>query len=153
MIQSHAKDTHISRVKDIVNNISELEPLFYSKENILPNMQRIKRSTDNAADAFKHAPELASWKLKNMSKRPKRIAFTEIKKTGHILNPLSPENCGTSIVGRKVTGGNETEKGKWPWIVQLSEAIENNANKHLCGGVLISETHVLLAAHCFDNFR
>ena len=39
-------------------------------------------------------------------------------------------------------------EGKWPWIAHLSVLLKNGSTFQ-CSGVLISDNHVLTAAHCF----
>jgi len=45
---------------------------------------------------------------------------------------------------KRTVGGLLSKKGQWPWMV----AIHNFVDGNLCGGVLISDQHVLTAAHC-----
>jgi len=48
----------------------------------------------------------------------------------------------------RVVGGEETKLNEWPWQVAL---VYNN--KFFCGGSLISDRHILTAAHCvFGSF-
>ena len=79
--------------------------------------------------------------------------FGNTRRTGYRRHPiLSSETCGVglSVPDLKLVGGKEAHKGEWPWMVQLSFNEEQRGpGKHLCGGVLISETHILIAAHCF----
>ncbi|NP_001166087.1 serine protease 70 precursor [Nasonia vitripennis] len=44
---------------------------------------------------------------------------------------------------KRIVGGHPTVQGEWPWIAGLF-----NAGRHICGGSLIDEIHVLTAAHC-----
>uniref|UniRef100_A0A8D8WI97 Serine protease easter n=1 Tax=Cacopsylla melanoneura TaxID=428564 RepID=A0A8D8WI97_9HEMI len=66
---------------------------------------------------------------------------------------LPPKNsCGTNGLGtqtesEKIVGGYETKLGEIPWIVQYGEK-PNGTFQLVCGGNLISERYVLIAAHC-----
>ncbi|CAN7939572.1 unnamed protein product, partial [Ixodes hexagonus] len=42
----------------------------------------------------------------------------------------------------RIYGGREAIPGSWPWQAQVYEG------SHICGGVLITDQHVLTAAHC-----
>jgi hypothetical protein len=54
----------------------------------------------------------------------------------------------------KVINGDDAAEGAWPWMVALLyNPIENSADAHYCGGVLIGEQHVLTAAHCVVQFN
>lgn len=46
----------------------------------------------------------------------------------------------------KIVGGKEAEENQWPWQVALYED-----DAWFCGGSLISENYVLIAAHCVDG--
>ncbi|KAL3191060.1 hypothetical protein MRX96_019295 [Rhipicephalus microplus] len=39
---------------------------------------------------------------------------------------------------------------EWPWMASIMEYNQRKSPDYLCAGVLISERHVLTAAHCFD---
>lgn len=43
----------------------------------------------------------------------------------------------------RIVGGHTTQQGEWPWIAGLF-----NAGRHICGGSLIDDMHILTAAHC-----
>ncbi|XP_004479479.2 prostasin isoform X2 [Dasypus novemcinctus] len=54
-------------------------------------------------------------------------------------------SCGMASQAR-ITGGDSTAQGHWPWQVSITyNAI------HVCGGSLVSEDWVLSAAHCFPR--
>ena len=46
-----------------------------------------------------------------------------------------------------VVGGIDSEKNAWPWLAALLRP-SNSGSGQYCGASLISETHVLTAAHC-----
>ena len=46
-----------------------------------------------------------------------------------------------------VVGGIDSEKNAWPWLAALLRPSTSGSGQY-CGASLISETHVLTAAHC-----
>lgn len=53
--------------------------------------------------------------------------------------------CGVSTVARvRIVDGQPAEPKEWPWMV----ALLRDRERHFCGGVLITDLHVLTAAHC-----
>ena len=58
--------------------------------------------------------------------------------------------CGQNNVSR-IVGGYEAEPHSWPWMAAIFIKIDSNRYK-FCGGSVISNWHVLSAAHCaFDK--
>ena len=55
-------------------------------------------------------------------------------------------NCGIPNRPNRIFGGNETDPNEYPWVVFLEIG-----RSSLCGGALISNYHVLTAAHCVDD--
>merc|ERR1719431_97005 len=55
-------------------------------------------------------------------------------------------NCGIPNRPNRIFGGNETDPNEYPWVVFLEIG-----RSSLCGGALISNQHVLTAAHCVDD--
>ncbi|RZC35862.1 Trypsin and/or DUF316 domain containing protein, partial [Asbolus verrucosus] len=67
--------------------------------------------------------------------------------------PKSP-NCGFSNVTiPRIINGVPAKLGEFPWIVALGYRNSKNPEqpKWLCGGSLITDKHVLTAAHCVHN--
>ncbi|KAL1490932.1 hypothetical protein ABEB36_011601 [Hypothenemus hampei] len=62
--------------------------------------------------------------------------------------------CGT-VAQRAapfILNGEDTSPGQWPWHVALYVSYEAEL-KYNCGGTLISESHVITAAHCVTKPR
>jgi secreted trypsin-like serine protease len=51
----------------------------------------------------------------------------------------------------KITGGHPADPGEFPWIAAL--ITRRDADGAFCGGVLITDRHVLSAAHCSNRIR
>ena len=55
--------------------------------------------------------------------------------------------CG--IKGRdKIVGGDTADKGEWPWQILLLRNNLGGGRRGLCGGAIITQSHVITAAHC-----
>lgn len=63
-------------------------------------------------------------------------------------------DCGVRPIREgRIVGGRESQFGDWPWQVLVKEsAFIGLFTKNKCGGVLISDRHVLTAAHCQPGF-
>ncbi|CAH1955572.1 unnamed protein product [Acanthoscelides obtectus] len=64
---------------------------------------------------------------------------------------LSPPDCGFSNhSASRVVGGVPAKLGQFPWMVVLGYRNPRNPNrpKWLCGGTMITDVHILTAAHC-----
>jgi len=61
-----------------------------------------------------------------------------------LLNSVT--NCGNKG-NPKVSGGKTARPGDFPWVALLKYKI-NDPRPFRCGGSLISERHILTAAHC-----
>ncbi|XP_019865700.2 venom protease [Aethina tumida] len=63
--------------------------------------------------------------------------------------------CGIPIEGKSVTETKTSSIQEWPWMAalyrpkQMSEGIE----QQFCGGAVITDSHILTAAHCTNNLK
>ncbi|XP_034179310.1 venom protease [Osmia lignaria lignaria] len=64
--------------------------------------------------------------------------------------PERPRGCGTSSNGRtRLVGGEPADPREWPWMVALLRKDQTQ----FCGGVLVTDRHVLTAAHCVNRYE
>merc|ERR1719438_246538 len=77
--------------------------------------------------------------------RPSTEAPTTRPSTEAPTTTSSLCSCGQVNRGTRIVGGQETEVNEYPWQVGL---VSSSGRSPWCGGSLISNQHVLTAAHC-----
>ncbi|KAI9564714.1 hypothetical protein GHT06_008455 [Daphnia sinensis] len=64
--------------------------------------------------------------------------------------PTVKKGCGELMKQTtRIVGGVPADKGEWPWMA----ALLRDKTDQYCGGVLITDQHILTASHCVDNFK
>jgi len=71
-------------------------------------------------------------------------------------NPTSAptRECGTNAkrFQTRIVGGRPADPDEWPWLAALVHK-DGRGSGQYCGATLISDTHVLTAAHCIKPFK
>lgn len=62
----------------------------------------------------------------------------------------SQAECGKRPILPRVVGGTDVVPNSWPWQISL-RVFSRGKLYHICGGSLISPTHVVTAAHCVEK--
>lgn len=71
--------------------------------------------------------------------------------TPRIVNRPEQRGCGiTTRQFPRITGGRPAEPDEWPWMAAL---LREGYSYVWCGGVLITDRHVLTAAHCLEKLK
>ena len=60
------------------------------------------------------------------------------------------EVTGDTIVTQKIINGVEAKPNEFPWQVAL---VKSGLHTPICGGTIISEKHILTAAHCTSDIE
>lgn len=50
----------------------------------------------------------------------------------------------------RIVGGQDADPNEWPWLAAI---MYKTSKKSFCGATLITDTHVITAAHCVDRFK
>ncbi|XP_077294942.1 proclotting enzyme-like [Arctopsyche grandis] len=76
------------------------------------------------------------------------IEENEIEDNNVGITPF--RGCGISSRYRpKIVGGQPADPKEWPWMV----ALLRSQNINFCGGALVTNRHIISAAHCTNGFK
>ncbi|XP_066251859.1 uncharacterized protein [Euwallacea similis] len=84
------------------------------------------------------------------------VAIIPTTETSHIRDPtvISTATDANDICGKPITtnqlivNGETVPRGAYPWLVAIFRQLENLSLSYICSGSLISDRHVVTAAHC-----
>jgi len=64
-----------------------------------------------------------------------------------------PEECGQTNAGsNRIVNGRPAKRNAWPWIAALGYTDPNSGDvTYLCGATLVTDRHVVTAAHCIRD--
>ena len=60
--------------------------------------------------------------------------------------------AGDEAITGRVASGSTTRAGSHPWLAGIHLATPSGDTRHYCGAIVLSEMHVLTAAHCVASF-
>lgn len=111
---------------------------------ILPILNTVDLRSNQCIDESFEGPD-------GMNTLPKAVTekcvFTEVD--GLKFKKLLDIDCGnTFFKNNLIYGGNKTKPKQWPFLVGILQKFEKT---FICGGSLISNKHVLTAAHCVET--
>ncbi|KAM6220903.1 transmembrane protease serine 11D-like [Rhynchocyon petersi] len=116
-------------------------------------VMKFKFSRNNNGVSMKSRIEAVIHKMLDNSGNLEIDPSTEVTSiTGQDAAYILTSECGArpdliTLSDERIIGGTKTEEGDWPWQVGLQVN-----NVHHCGGILISNTWILTAAHCFNRY-
>ena len=91
--------------------------------------------------------------LKQRKKRSSLKVTNTKKDEAEITQGSGLDYCGSTMpTNQNIASAARMVTNNWPWMAQLSVQ-KKDGQDLICGGALISEIHVLTAAHCFDSLR
>ncbi|XP_063235397.1 venom protease-like [Bacillus rossius redtenbacheri] len=86
----------------------------------------------------------------NTTTRPAGAVVPRPTNRPPVTTPSANRGCGvSSLQGARIVGGQPADLKEWPWMVALVRA----PDLQFCGGVLVTDRHVLTAAHCVQSME
>jgi len=129
----------------------QYQPFFNGPQNFYQQQQMTNVDGQKWYYSSNQQPSAYSWYWTNQDLPSSN--FFKNTLPAHQADQLSNWACGrTQITNRfaRIMGGQDAVPHSYPWMVSLAKRSLNNL--HLCGGVLITQRHVLTAAHCLEDF-
>ncbi|XP_050667416.1 serine protease gd-like [Leptidea sinapis] len=129
-----------------------------------PSVQTVYQAPDdylNDRPQFNRIPAVVQENPVNDGRRPTittqrpQTTTTEAPQTSRkpvLLSTEQPyEECGLSSENVPlIYQGNSYQRGEWPWLVAIYKR-RTNSLSYICSGTLVSNQHVITAAHCMHG--
>ncbi|XP_042899849.1 proclotting enzyme [Parasteatoda tepidariorum] len=125
-------------------------PLLEDEEFTTDTPVAVKGYKSNESDILNHTSTTSTEFNTNRSTNPGSSNETQ---DGRRLSSPFPNDCGkTHVTFRRIVGGQESVIGAWPWMAVIYYVRRRGISAE-CGGVLVTNKHVVTAAHCIVSSR
>lgn len=122
------------------DDLASILPAIANENDEKDEWEEIHKDEDESKLTAEEIPDELIWRNANLSSITK----------GTMRRPRRPRGCGTTTkVKIRIAGGQPADPKEWPWMAAL---LREGAIQY-CGGVLITDRHVLTAAHCVYRFN
>lgn len=122
----HSSRTHVAQVASLTGD---------DKDDKRDEIAGNGAETGSRAEQEEEIPDELIWRNKANSPITKETT----------RKPRRPRGCGTTTKTKtRIAGGRPADPKEWPWMA----ALLRQGTIQYCGGVLITDRHVLTAAHC-----
>ncbi|EZA53249.1 trypsin-1 [Ooceraea biroi] len=122
------------------NDLASMLPAIANIDDDKDKLEEIHENETEPTD-IEEIPDELIWRLNEANS-------SVTKET--MRKPRRPRGCGTTTkVKTRIAGGQPADPKEWPWMA----ALLREGTIQYCGGVLITDRHVLTAAHCVYRYN
>ncbi|XP_055542185.1 proclotting enzyme-like [Wyeomyia smithii] len=145
----HCKRYEHCKFPDPKDNIWKILGQLCVLENILIGVCCPENLTEGSGPEF--SARLPAFADENGYDSVEGLEGTDKIESRDALERPEERGCGISTKQiPKIAGGRPADPQEWPWMAAL---IANLGQQSFCGGVLVTDRHVMTAAHCVLNLK